>query len=105
MSEVDIETFAAARDKAPEVIDVREVFEYVDGHVPGAKLIPMGQLPSRLAELDRSGPVYVLCASGGRSAAMTDFLRDAGYDAYSVVGGTGAWAGGGRGLVRGSEAG
>ncbi len=56
------------------VVDVREPGEYVAGHVPGARLVPMGQLPSRVDELRADGPVYVVCASGGRSAAMTDFL-------------------------------
>ena len=54
--------------------------------------MPMGQLAARLAELDKSRPVYVICASGNRSAAMTDLLIAAGFDAYSVAGGTAAWA-------------
>lgn len=105
MSEVDIETFAHAHAADPEVIDVREPDEYVAGHVPGAKLIPMGQLPVRLREVAKDQPVYVVCASGGRSAAMTSFLRNAGYDAYSVAGGTGGWARAGRPVVRGRERG
>ena len=48
----------------------------------------MGQLPGRVTELDRGAPVYVVCASGNRSATMTVFLRGAGFDAYSVAGGT-----------------
>jgi len=36
--------------------------------------MPMGQLPGRMAELDRSTPLYVICASGARSEAMTDVL-------------------------------
>jgi rhodanese-related sulfurtransferase len=53
------------------------------------------------AELDRRAPVYVVCASGNRSAAMTSFLRSAGYDAYSVAGGTGERARAGRPVVGG----
>ena len=49
------------------LVDVREAREYADGHVPGAVLMPMGQLASRLAELDRAKPVFVICASGNRS--------------------------------------
>jgi rhodanese-related sulfurtransferase len=105
VSQVDIETFAARRDTQPEVIDVREPSEYVEGHVPGAKLIPMGQLPSRLEEVAADQPVYVLCASGGRSAAMTDFLRNAGYDAYSVDGGTSGWIKAGHEVATGRERG
>ena len=96
MSEVTLEQFAAAHADGAAVIDVREPGEYVDGHVPGAVLMPMGQLPSRSAELERSRPVYVICASGSRSSAMADFLRHAGFDARSVAGGTSGWARSGR---------
>jgi rhodanese-related sulfurtransferase len=61
-----------------------------------AALIPMGQLPDRLAEIDRSKPVFVVCQSGGRSASMTDVLLHHGFDAHSVTGGTEAWARTGR---------
>lgn len=84
------------------VIDVREISEYVEGHIPGAVPVPMGQLPSHVGELNTDDPVIVVCASGNRSAAMTDFLRNAGFDAYSVAGGTSAWAGSGRPIVTGS---
>jgi rhodanese-related sulfurtransferase len=93
--EIDLETFAAARDRAT-VVDVREPAEYAAGHVPGAVLVPMGQLAARMDELDRGTPVFVICASGNRSLAMTDVLRHAGYDAASVAGGTSAWIRSGR---------
>ena len=65
-------------------LDVRERHEYAAGHVGGALLIPMGQLTARMHELDRIRPVYVICATGNRSLAMTDLLRAAGFDAWSV---------------------
>ena len=72
---VTLDDFAAAHAAgAPQVVDVREPAEYVGGHVPGAASIPMGQLPDRLAEIDRSKPVFVICQGGGRSSAMTDVL-------------------------------
>ncbi len=52
----------------------------------------MGHLPHHVGELPRTGAVYVICASGHRSLAAADFLARAGVDAYSVAGGTGAWA-------------
>jgi rhodanese-related sulfurtransferase len=80
---------------------MRELGEYMAGHVPGAVLIPMGQLPRRTAELDRNAPVYVVCESGNRSVTMTGFLRSAGFAAYSVAGGTIGWARSGRPVVGG----
>ena len=91
MSEVPLDQFIAAHFTGVNVIDVREPAEYVGGHVPGAMSIPMGRLPSRTRELDASRPVYVICASGGRSGAMADCLVREGFDARSVVGGTSAW--------------
>lgn len=102
--EIDIERLAGAAEVDAHVIDVREAAEYVAGHVPGATLIPMGHLASRLGELDRSRPVYVVCASGNRSAAMTDLLVAQGYEAHSVAGGTTAWARSGRPLDTGAPA-
>jgi rhodanese-related sulfurtransferase len=102
--EIDIEQLDCARTDASTLVDVREPIEYVAGHVPGAALVPMGQLSSRLDELDKNHPVYVICASGNRSAAMADVLVAAGYDAWSVAGGTGAWARSGRPLETGVPA-
>lgn len=95
--EVDIETFDRQRSNGV-VVDVRETAEHATGHVPGAQLIPMGHLPSRMGELDKEQPVYVICAAGGRSSAMTDLLVASGFDARSVAGGTNAWIESGRPL-------
>lgn len=103
MREVTLETFAAAHAEGAFVVDVREPGEYVGGHVPGAVLVPMAQLPSRLDELPKGLPVYVICASGNRSLSMTSFLVRAGFDAYSVAGGTSGWARAGRPVVRGTR--
>ena len=99
--EIDIDQLAGAARSGAVIVDVREPGEYVAGHVPGAVLIPMGQMPRRTAELDRNAPVYVVCASGNRSATMTGFLRSAGFDAYSVAGETSGWARSGRPVVGG----
>jgi len=105
MREVDLDTFATAYEQGAEVVDVREPMEYVAGHVPGARLIPMGQLPSRLGELSKDQPVYLICASGNRSLSMASFLIHHGYDAWSVAGGTGGWMRTGRRVVRGAQEG
>lgn len=99
--EIGVDQLAEAVRGGATIVDVREPSEYVAGHVPGAVHIPMGQLPHRMTELYRAAPVYVVCASGNRSAAMTDFLRNAGFDAYSVAGGTSEWARSGRPVIGG----
>jgi len=101
MREVPLAAFAAVHRDGAIVVDVREPGEYVGGHVPGATLLPMGQLSSRLHELPKHRPVYLICASGNRSLAMTSVLLRAGYDAYSVSGGTGAWTRAGHPIVLG----
>ena len=101
MREISLEQFAAAHERGATVVDVREPFEYVDGHVPDAILLPMSQLASRLDELDRQSPVYLICASGNRSLAMVDLLAHRGFDAWSVAGGTAAWARSGRPVEQG----
>ena len=93
--EIDVEELAAVHGSGI-LVDVREPDEYVACHVPGAVLIPMGQLANRLGEIDKAAPVFVICASGNRSSAMTDLLLSAGFDAVSVTGGTVAWARSGR---------
>lgn len=93
--EISLEAYAAEQARGV-TIDVRERAEYAQAHVPGAVLVPMGQLASRLGEIDRSARVHVICASGNRSKAMTDLLVAAGFDAASVAGGTRAWIESGR---------
>ena len=101
--EIDLHTFAAAHAGGAFVLDVREPFEYTVGHVRGAQLLPMAQVHSRIAELPRSGRVYVICASGNRSYTAAGWLRNAGLDALSVAGGTRGWAAQGRPLARGAD--
>ncbi len=96
MREVTIDDLSRALEQGLPVVDVREAGEYAEGHVPGVVHIPMGQLPARVDELRREQPVLVICASGNRSSAMTDYLASAGFDAASVSGGTTAWACAGR---------
>lgn len=105
MTDVSMARFMEAYDEDPTtiVIDVRQPAEYVAGHVPGAVLVPMGQLPSRMAQFDRARPVHLICATGNRSSAMAAFLTGMGMTAYSVDGGTQAWVAAGRDVVTGSE--
>jgi rhodanese-related sulfurtransferase len=76
------------------LIDVREPWEYAEGHIEGATNIPLGQLTQRMAAMDSSAETYVICAHGNRSVAAVKTLRRAGFDrVYNVKGGTAAWSG------------
>jgi rhodanese-related sulfurtransferase len=81
------------------LLDVREDDEWAAGHAPSAQHIPMGELAARLDELPADGEVYVVCRSGGRSARVTAYLNQNGWDARNVDGGMQAWAVAGRQMV------
>ncbi|MEI2778423.1 MAG: rhodanese-like domain-containing protein [Tetrasphaera sp.] len=86
------------------LVDVREPMEYRAGHVPGAQLMPLGRLGDTVDELPTDRRVLVICQSGKRSLTATDALRQRGIEAYSVAGGTSAWAEAGRQIVTGPYA-
>ncbi len=77
------------------VLDVREPHEYEVANLEaqGAKLIPLGELPNRLLELNQNNEVAVYCKTGGRSAKAVKILQDAGFgNVYNVEGGITAWS-------------
>jgi rhodanese-related sulfurtransferase len=81
----------------PLLLDVREDWEFdiaairIDGWT--TLHIPMGELPDRLAELDRSQPVICICHHGVRSAQVVAFLAHHGFEAvYNLAGGIDAWS-------------
>ncbi|HEV2805748.1 MAG TPA: molybdopterin-synthase adenylyltransferase MoeB [Chthoniobacterales bacterium] len=75
------------------LIDVREPFEYEIAKIDAARLIPLGELESRLSELPRSGPLILQCHSGGRSEHAVRLLQEAGFqNALNLVGGIDAWS-------------
>jgi rhodanese-related sulfurtransferase len=76
------------------VIDVREDAEVAKGRIPNAKHIPLGQLSSRLAELEKhkGKPIIVACRSGHRSAGACGILTKNGFEnVYNLSGGMIAW--------------
>jgi glyoxylase-like metal-dependent hydrolase (beta-lactamase superfamily II)/rhodanese-related sulfurtransferase len=80
----------------PFLLDVRQPEEFTGelGHVPGAQLIPLGELPSRLGEiaLRKHETVVTICRSGARSARAAALLREAGFtEVVNMAGGTLAW--------------
>ena len=104
--EIDVATLAARRDSVISLIDVRRPEEYEVARVPGARLIPLGELVERIDEVPTDGTVYVICATGVRSAKAAAHIRSLGIDAVNVAGGTKAWMEAGLPIDRaGSEAG
>jgi len=74
------------------LLDVRTPGEFRRGHIPGAVLIPMREVPRRLGEIPRDRKVVVVCASGARSAAVAGFLDRQGYPwVANYAGGVFAW--------------
>jgi len=89
--EVTIADLFQQIDKGAYVLDVREDDEWAAGHVPGATHIPLGELESRIGEVEDGGRVWVICRSGARSQKGADILFSNGIDAVSVAGGTMGW--------------
>lgn len=103
--EIDIAEAVRRHAAGTPVIDVREPDEYVEGHVPGAPLIPLGTVVDRVGEVPAEGEVLVICKAGGRSRKAAEFLRTQGIDAVNIAGGTMAWVDAGHRVVLGDEAG
>jgi adenylyltransferase/sulfurtransferase len=93
--EIDVVSLKARMDRGDNfvLVDVREVHEYQIGRIPNSLLIPLGELPKRLAELDPEADIVVHCKMGGRSAKACDLLRQSGYKRVTnVAGGILAWS-------------
>src|SRR5207244_7596986 len=83
------------------VVDVGEPEEFGNGHVPGAINLPQADLATRLPEVPRDRPVFVICQGGFRSLRAAQFLSQCGIaDVASVKGGTEAWRAAGGELDR-----
>ena len=77
---------------APMIVDVREPAEFEICRIPGAVLIPLSQLRSRIGELDTEQELVLHCKVGGRSANATEFLKRAGFThVRNLTGGILAW--------------
>jgi molybdenum cofactor guanylyltransferase len=88
---IDIDTLQERLAEGSPLIDVRQPEEYQEARAPGARLIPLAEVPDRIGEIPADRPVYVICRSGGRSAKAVEHLRSQGIDAVNVTGGTLAW--------------
>lgn len=77
-----------------QIIDVREPNEHEIARIPGAKLIPLGQVANRIEEIDASRETVVHCKMGGRSAKAIEALKRAGFAGrlLNLKGGITAWS-------------
>jgi adenylyltransferase/sulfurtransferase len=98
--EMDVPTITASelrkkldRKEKFVLVDVREPYEYNICSIPGSKLIPLGELPARLSELDSADDIVLHCKVGGRSAKALKILQEAGFRKLSNLrGGITAWS-------------
>jgi len=77
--------------KRPFVLDVRQPEEFREGHIAGAKLIPLGELKNNLSDLPKQREIVCVCASGSRSSSAARMLVSAGYQVFNMQGGMSAW--------------
>ena len=92
--ELSARTFKQLLDQREDVVilDVREPFEYEIAHIDGSRLIPLGELPQRVNELDTADQIVVYCHTGVRSAQAVSLLKSMGFKkAKNLKGGIKAW--------------
>jgi len=93
--EIDVVELKQKIDRGDDfvLIDVREPHEYRICNIPGAQLMPLGEFPKRVGELDAAADIVIHCRSGVRSAKACAVLRQAGFQhVRNVVGGILAWS-------------
>jgi len=75
------------------LVDIREIYEIMQGHLTDALMIPMNQIPKRMESLPKDKDLVIYCAAGIRSFDVGHFLRQQGFEkSWSLDGGVGAWA-------------
>jgi rhodanese-related sulfurtransferase len=103
--EIDVEELARLQTDGVHVVDVRGPDEYRAGHVPGARLLPMDEVPERIEEIPAGETVYFVCGGGGRSHRVCEYLAAQDFDVVNVAGGTRGWIAAGHPVVTGDESG
>ncbi|WP_229693611.1 rhodanese-like domain-containing protein [Lentzea pudingi] len=100
---VEIADVPAQLPEGAVLLDVREQDEWDAGHAPGALHVPMSEIGARLEEVPNDVQLYVVCRAGGRSARVTQYLNQTGWEAVNVEGGMQHWEAAGRPLEGGTD--
>ena len=106
VQEIDVDQLAERLAAGARLVDVREPVEYVEAHVPGAVLVPLGTVPEHVDAFTGGGTTYVICRSGARSMRACEHIAALdldGVDVVNVAGGTLAWLASGRETVGGDQ--
>lgn len=101
IKEITVDELAAMDLDSICLIDVREMYEFVEMRVPGAVLLPLVEVPDRIEKFPKDQPVYIICASGNRSRVAGDYLSEHHIEAVNIAGGTKGWVSSGREFLRG----
>ena len=105
MREIEASQLAEKIAAGFKVVDVREVDEYTDGHIPGAIHVPLQTVPDNLESFRSEQDVFVVCQVGGRSGKACQYLIDQGVtNVVNVAGGTSGWILLGNGVNSGTTA-
>jgi len=100
--EISVAEAASMRDSGAFILDVRQPEEWNEVHIPGATLIPLGELASRVNEVPTDQEIVVVCRSGNRSQQGRDILLQAGFEQVtSMAGGVNQWSAAGLETVSG----
>ncbi len=83
----------SAPENKPILLDVREPWEFQLANIAGSKLVPMGEIPSRIQDIDSSHPTVVICHHGARSLQVVAYLERQGFEnLHNLQGGIDAWS-------------
>lgn len=94
ISPADLAAWLADKGREqPVLLDVREPWEHDKARIAGSRLVPMREIPARLAEIGGGGEVVAICHHGGRSMQIATFLEKSGFSrVHNLVGGIDAWS-------------
>lgn len=90
----ELEQLLSTKGDDTIIVDVREVEEYVEGHIPNIPLVPMSSIPTVIDEFDKNKEYVFVCRSGGRSQNVSLYFKDQGFEnVINFSGGMLSWHG------------